>query len=105
MEASVSVAEPVPRGLPGQMENKPLYLHGCNTGHLRPQDRDCVLANSWLMSGREAVPTPRCDVEIRHAAGISRQQIHVLQISRLTASVYKGFFFSPRNPFLRANVD
>lgn len=41
--------------------------------------------NSWLTSGREAVPLPRCDVENKTCG----QQIHVRQISCLMASIYK----------------
>lgn len=61
------------------------------------------------MSGCKAVPTPRCDVERRNVAGVRRQQIHIHQISRLTASIYEGFYSPPTTRFFffffKANVD
>lgn len=35
----------------------PFICMACYTSHHLPQDWDCVLPNSWLMSGREVVPT------------------------------------------------
>lgn len=96
-----------PEVFPARWRTNPFICMACYTGHHLPQDWDCVLPNSWLMSGCEVVPTRQsarasCDVWKRgNAARVRGQQIHASQSSRLAAAILRDFL-PPHTP--RQNI-